>query len=139
MDWGKALKIWGFNHAKPTFDTHSSVYPLLRIKLFWGHCKPLNFPLEDDSQLFPGLIKTNFFFSCEVGILPGPRTLGLIGLKCYFRAQFIFHFNINSGDLVIPPPPFINVNFFHGFKWNDYTMYEHEVSHKTTRCVDNIS
>ena len=35
--------------------THTFVYPLSRITLFWGHCKALNFLLEDDSQLFPGL------------------------------------------------------------------------------------
>ena len=62
MNWGYALKIWRFDHATPTFDTHISVHPLSRITLFWGHCTGLNFPLEDDSQLFPGLLVTTFFF-----------------------------------------------------------------------------
>ena len=34
---------------------HISVHLLSGIMLFWGHCTGLNFPLEDDSQLFPGL------------------------------------------------------------------------------------
>ena len=55
MDFGLAFKIWGFDHATPTFDTHISVHLLLRITLFWGYCKAFNFPLEEDSQLFPGL------------------------------------------------------------------------------------
>ena len=27
----------------------------VQITLFWGYCKILNFPLEDDWQIFPGL------------------------------------------------------------------------------------
>ena len=54
--WWFSFKIWGFDHATPKFDTHVSVYLLSRITLFWGHCKILNFPLEDDLQLFPGLV-----------------------------------------------------------------------------------
>ena len=55
MDWGLAIKIWGSNLATPTIDTHISGHPLSWITLFWGRCKVLNFLLEDDSQLFPGL------------------------------------------------------------------------------------
>ena len=29
--------------------------------VFWGHCRALNFPLEDDLQLFPGLESTKTF------------------------------------------------------------------------------
>ena len=54
-DWEYAIKILGFHHATPTFNARVSLCPLSRITLFWGHCKALNFPLEDDSQLFPGL------------------------------------------------------------------------------------
>ena len=45
----------GFYHTTPTFNTNDSLHPLSRITLFGGHCKILNFPLEDDLQLFPGL------------------------------------------------------------------------------------
>ena len=55
VDWGWAIKIWGNFHATPTIDTHISVYLLSQVTLFWGHSKSLNFPLEDDLQLFPGL------------------------------------------------------------------------------------
>ena len=55
MDWGYALKVWGIDHATPTFDIFISVHPLSWIALFWGLFKALNFLLEDDSQLFPGL------------------------------------------------------------------------------------
>ena len=61
MDWGKAIKIWGFHHATPTFNTCILVHPLSRITLFWGHCKAQNFPLEDNLQLFPGLLYSAYW------------------------------------------------------------------------------
>ena len=57
VEWGDAIKIGGFHHATPTFNTYISVHPLSRIALFWGHFKALNFPLEDNWQLFPGLFQ----------------------------------------------------------------------------------
>ena len=60
-----AIKIWGFHHITPTFHTYVSLCPLPWITLFWGHCRILSFPLEDDLQLFPGLsclIWIVFFF-----------------------------------------------------------------------------
>ena len=45
-----------FDYAKPKFGTNISVHPLLPITLFLWLCKALNFLLEDDSQLFPGLL-----------------------------------------------------------------------------------
>ena len=38
------------------------VHPLSRSTLFWGHCKNLNFLLEDNLQLFPGLWFTQWAF-----------------------------------------------------------------------------
>ena len=56
VDWGWEIKISGFHHATPTFDKHISGHHLSQITLFWWHCKILNFPLEDDLQVFPGLL-----------------------------------------------------------------------------------
>ena len=52
MNWGWAIKIWGFHHATPTHTTHIPVYPLSQITLFWEHCLALNFLLVEDLQPF---------------------------------------------------------------------------------------
>ena len=69
MDWGLVFKIWGFDNATPTFETHVSDHLLSRITLFWGHWKALNFPLEEDPQLFPGLAleSTGIFSGGKIG------------------------------------------------------------------------
>ena len=40
---GWVIKIWGFYHALPTFNTNISVHPVSWITLFWGQCQSLNF------------------------------------------------------------------------------------------------
>ena len=47
--------IWGFHLGISTFNVHVSFCPFSWIPLFWGYCKILNYPFEDNLQLFPGL------------------------------------------------------------------------------------
>ena len=46
--------------SRSAFNKHVSLCPSSRITLFWGHCKHLNFPLEDNLQLFPGLLQAEY-------------------------------------------------------------------------------
>ena len=57
-DLGPKIEVEGvwIQDRQSTFNTYVSLCPLLRITLFGGHCKIPNFPLEDDLQLFPGLL-----------------------------------------------------------------------------------
>ena len=52
VNWWWTIKIWGFHHSTPTFNTHIFSHTMSQIMLFWGHCKYLNYPLEDILQLF---------------------------------------------------------------------------------------
>ena len=65
------------------------VHPLSRITLFWGHCKALDFPLEDDLQLFPGLQKSSLKFKTNFSLTMN-ATMKRIMIRNYWQQCYWF-------------------------------------------------
>ena len=88
------IKIWGFHHAISTINTHISGHTLSRLTIFYGHSKSQNFLLENNWQLFSGLVSGEHLFRRH---LSWPKIVGpkLIldkfypGCKMYFDQSFL--------------------------------------------------